>query len=76
MLSTSKSMQTVNPCTPDCPDRWAECRRDCQKLEEYQASLAPARARRERERMLDGYQVSALRDNRRRYGWTKRRKRL
>ena len=65
-----------NPCDQHCPDRTPGCKTGCPLRAEYLESLAPLRAQQARQRMLDGYQVDALHDNRRRYGWKNGRPKL
>lgn len=42
----------------------------------YLESLRPMQEARKRDSLLDGYQVDALHDNRRRYGWKNGRPKL
>lgn len=65
-----------NPCDRECPDRTPECKPTCPRRAAYMESLRPIQERRRRDRMLDGYQVDALQDNRRRYGWKNGRPKL
>lgn len=68
-----------NPCQKDCPDRAPGCKTAeaaCPKLDAFQRYLQAIQKERERERLLDGYQVSALYDNRKRYGWKNGRPKL
>ena len=65
-----------NPCDRTCPDRTPECKPTCPWRAAWLESLKPMQKERQRERLLDGYQVSALQDNRRRYGWKNGRPKL
>lgn len=65
-----------NPCDRKCPERTPECKPTCPMRAAWLESLQPMQKERQRERILDGYTVDALNDNRRRYGWTKGRPKL
>lgn len=65
-----------NPCDRKCPDRTPKCKPTCPWRAAWLESLKPMQKERQRERILDGYQVSALQDNRRRYGWKNGRPKL
>ena len=65
-----------NPCDQVCPDRTPECKSTCPRRAAYLESLRPMQEARRRDALLDGYQVDALRDNRRRYGWKNGRPKL
>lgn len=65
-----------NPCDRDCPDRTPECKPTCPRRAAYLESLRPMQEARKRDSLLDGYQVDALHDNRRRYGWKNGRPKL
>ena len=65
-----------NPCDRKCPDRTPECKPACPRRAAWLESLEPSQKECQRERLLDGYQVSALQDNRRRYGWKNGRPKL
>jgi len=66
----------INPCDRRCPDRTPECKPTCPRRAAWLESLQPMQKERQRERMLDGYTVDALNDNRRRYGWKNGRPKL
>ena len=57
-----------NPCDRKCPERTPECKPTCPRRAAYLESLRPMQEARKRDSLLDGYQVDALHDNRRRYG--------
>jgi len=65
-----------NPCDRECPDRTPECKSTCPRRAAYLESLKPMQDQRRRDSLLDGYQVDALNDNRRRYGWKNGRPKL
>jgi len=65
-----------NPCDRECPNRTPECKADCPRRAAFLESLKPLQEERRRERLLSGYQVDALQDNRRRYGWKNGRPKL
>ena len=65
-----------NPCDQVCPERTPECKPTCPRRAAYLESLRPIQKARKRNALLDGYQVDALHDNRRRYGWKNGRPKL
>lgn len=65
-----------NPCDAKCPDRTPDCKPTCPRRAAFLESLRPLQEQRARDRLLDGYQVDALHDNRRRYGWKNGRPKL
>ena len=65
-----------HPCDQKCPERTPGCKPTCPRLTAYQESLRPMREKRQRDILLDGYQIDALHDNRRRYGWNRGRPKL
>ena len=69
-------MRMINPCDRDCPDRTPECKPTCPRRAAYLESLRAMQKARKRDSLLDGYQVDALHDNRRRYGWKNGRPKL
>ena len=76
---TNKRPHMKNPCDRKCPDRTPECKTAkaaCPRRAAFLESLKPIHKERERDRLLSGYAVDALNDNRRRYGWKNGRPKL
>jgi len=76
VFSFSGGENMKNPCDQVCPDRTPECKPTCPRRAAYLESLRPIQEARKRDSLLDGYQVDALHDNRRRYGWKNGRPKL